>query len=68
MPSKLDRDFSKIVEKFLKDQGVEVVTGEKVVEIGGFEGDRYVAREDKVFRGDFVVAATGFKPYMSLAA
>lgn len=67
LPTYYDPDFTKLMEKNLADNGIELVFGQKVE---GFEGNGRVERvvtSNKKIDADMVVWAVGFTPNTALA-
>ncbi len=63
-----DDEFCEMAEERLKDAGVKIFTGRKVVEIQGDDSVSAVKLDDgTVLKADMVVLATGAKPNVDLA-
>jgi NADPH-dependent 2,4-dienoyl-CoA reductase/sulfur reductase-like enzyme/rhodanese-related sulfurtransferase len=66
-PAFLDPEVSGIVEKYLREKGITVLTGEKVL---GFTGDTVVnavQTDKRLIAADLVLLAVGVKPNVALA-
>ena len=66
MPT-LDEDMAEFIEKELRENGVEVKTGEKVVEIAGKDKAEKVVTEKSSYSVDLVFLAVGVEPDVNLA-
>ncbi|MEM4576728.1 MAG: CoA-disulfide reductase [Candidatus Nezhaarchaeales archaeon] len=62
-----DSDVSQCVERELKAHGVEVRTGEKVIELKGKDSVSKVVTEKESYDADMVLLAVGVKPNVDLA-
>jgi len=69
LPSLLDKNMAKIVEKKLEANGVKIILGERVEEIlgrdGQIKGIRTSAKRD--IDSDFIVLGTGVRPNSEIA-
>jgi NADPH-dependent 2,4-dienoyl-CoA reductase/sulfur reductase-like enzyme/rhodanese-related sulfurtransferase len=67
VPGPLDSDIALLLENYLKQKGVEVLTGHKVT---GFEGERKVRKvitEKREISADMVILSIGVRPNIDLA-
>jgi NADPH-dependent 2,4-dienoyl-CoA reductase/sulfur reductase-like enzyme len=64
LPTMLDKNMAKIVEKELEDNGVRIVLGERVEEILGVDGQVNGVKTNtkRGINSDFIVLGTGVKP------
>jgi len=67
LPQILDEDMAKIVHERLNDMGIEVFTSTKVLSIKGEVKVESVLTEEKEFKADLVLIATGVRPNADLA-
>jgi len=69
LPTMLDKNMAKIVEKELKDNGVRIILGERVEEILGVDGQVSGIKTNtkREINSDFVVLGTGVKPNSEIA-
>jgi NADPH-dependent 2,4-dienoyl-CoA reductase/sulfur reductase-like enzyme len=69
LPTMLDKNMAKIVEKELEDNGVRIILGERVEEILGVDGQlngiKTNAKRD--INSDFIVLGTGVRPNSEIA-
>ena len=66
-PAFLDTEIAGMVEKYLKEEGVQLITGEVVI---GFDGDTAVTAvrtNKRVIPADLVILALGVRPNVELA-
>jgi len=70
VPSLLDRDMALLLENYIREEGVDIRTGSKVVELRG-DGAGHVAEvvteNGGVFGVEMVVVAIGVRPNVELA-
>jgi NADPH-dependent 2,4-dienoyl-CoA reductase/sulfur reductase-like enzyme len=64
LPTMLDKSMAKTVEKELKDNGVEIILGERVEEILGTNGqvNGIKTNAKREINSDFIVLGTGVRP------
>jgi len=69
LPTMLDKNMAKIVEKELEDNGVRIILGERVEEILGVDGQvsGITTNTKREINSDFVVLGTGVKPNSEIA-
>jgi NADPH-dependent 2,4-dienoyl-CoA reductase/sulfur reductase-like enzyme/rhodanese-related sulfurtransferase len=67
MPGVLDEDIALITAKYLRQKGVKIVLGEKVVSFEGIREVSAVRTERQQIRADVVIVAAGFRPNDELA-
>jgi NADPH-dependent 2,4-dienoyl-CoA reductase/sulfur reductase-like enzyme len=69
LPTMLDKNMAKIVEKELEDNGVRIILGERVEEILGVDGQVSGLKTNtkREINSDFVVLGTGVKPNSEIA-
>ena len=69
LPTMLDKNMAKIVERELEDNGVRIILGERVEEILGVDGQvNGIKTNTKRERNtDFIVLGTGVKPNSEIA-
>lgn len=67
LPQILDEDMASIVNERLKSMGIEVFTSTKVLSIKGEGKVDSVLTEEKEFKADLVLIATGVRPNADLA-
>ena len=67
MPAVLDSDVAAFTSKYLRQNGVNLVFGERVTAIGGEEKASSVETEQQSIPADLVVIAVGTRPNDSLA-
>jgi NADPH-dependent 2,4-dienoyl-CoA reductase/sulfur reductase-like enzyme len=69
LPTMLDKNMAKIVERELEDNGVRIILGERVEEILGVDGQvngiKTNAKRER--NTDFIVLGTGVKPNSEIA-
>lgn len=64
----LDEEIALLVKQHLESKGVRVITGEKVISIGGTDGRATeVVTENNRLPADFVLVAAGVRPRVELA-
>jgi len=70
LPTMLDKNMAKIVEKELEDNGVRIILGERVEEILGVDGQISGIKTNtkREINSDFVVLGTGVKPNSEIAS
>jgi NADPH-dependent 2,4-dienoyl-CoA reductase/sulfur reductase-like enzyme len=70
LPTMLDKNMAKIVEKELEDNGVRIILGERVEEILGVDGQisGIKTNTEREINSDFVVLGTGVKPNSEIAS
>ncbi len=63
----LDNEFTEIIEKEMKEHGINVVTGEKVIAFEGENGKvKRVITDKCTYEADMVILAVGFRPNTDL--
>jgi NADPH-dependent 2,4-dienoyl-CoA reductase/sulfur reductase-like enzyme len=69
LPTMLDKNMAKIVEKELQDNGVRISLGERVEEILGVDGqvNGIKTNTKREINSDFIVLGTGVKPNSEIA-
>jgi NADPH-dependent 2,4-dienoyl-CoA reductase/sulfur reductase-like enzyme len=69
LPTMLDKNMAKTVEKELKDNGVKIILGERVEEILGSDGkvNGIKTNTKHEINSDFVVIGTGVRPNSEIA-
>ena len=69
LPTMLDKNMAKIVERALEDNGVRIILGERVEEILGVDGQvNGIKTNTKRERNtDFIILGTGVKPNSEIA-
>src|SRR5215469_10256170 len=69
LPTMLDKNMAKIVEKELEDNGVRIILGERVEEILGVDGQVSGIKTNtkREINSDFIVLGTGVKPNSGIA-
>ena len=66
-PAMLDAEIAMSVEKYVREKGIEVRTGEKVLEFRGEETVREILTDKGLIPADLVVLAVGVRPNVELA-
>lgn len=66
-PAMLDEEIALAVEKYAREKGIEVRTGEKVLEFRGEAAVREVVTDKGVIPADLVILAVGVRPNVALA-
>ena len=66
-PAMLDVEIAMAVEKYASDNGIEVRTGEKVLEFRGQDTVREIVTDKGVIAADLVILAVGVRPNVELA-
>jgi NADPH-dependent 2,4-dienoyl-CoA reductase/sulfur reductase-like enzyme len=69
LPTMLDKNMAKIVERELEDNGVRIILGERVEEILGVDGqvNGIKTNTKREINSDFIVLGTGVKPNSEIA-
>jgi NADPH-dependent 2,4-dienoyl-CoA reductase/sulfur reductase-like enzyme len=69
LPTMLDKNMAKIVERELEDNGVRIILGERVEEILGVDGQVSGIKTNtkREINSDFIVLGTGVKPNSEIA-
>jgi NADPH-dependent 2,4-dienoyl-CoA reductase/sulfur reductase-like enzyme len=69
LPTMLDKNMAKIVERELEDNGVSLILGERVEEILGVDGqvNGLKTNTKREIYSDFIVLGTGVKPNSEIA-
>src|SRR5215831_3555776 len=69
LPTMLDKNMAKIVERELEDNGVRIILGERVEEILGVDGQVSGIKTNtkREINSDFLVLGTGVKPNSEIA-
>ena len=67
LPQMLDAEVAKIAEKHMREQGVELFTGEKVIRFNGEDTVAAVQTENRVLPADLVIMSMGVRPNVELA-
>ena len=67
MPGVLDKDIAMIAAKHLKQKGVKLVLGEKVLALEGAEKVTAIKTDQRRVEADAVIIAVGFRPNDQLA-
>ena len=69
LPTMLDKNMAKTVEKELEDNGVRIILGERIEEILGVDGriSGIKTNTEREINSDFVVLGTGVKPNSEIA-
>lgn len=67
LPQILDPDMASIVQERMKSMGIEILTSTKVLSITGEERVESVVTEEKEYKADLVLVATGIRPNADLA-
>jgi len=69
LPTMLDKNMAKIVERELEDNGVRIILGERVKEILGIDGrvNGVKTNTKREINSDFLVLGTGVKPNSEIA-
>ncbi len=69
LPTMLDKNMAKIVERELQDNGVRIILGERVEEILGLDGqvNGIKTNTKREINSDFIVLGTGVKPNSEIA-
>ena len=69
LPTMLDKNMAKTVERELVDNGVRIILGERVEEILGVDGqvDGIKTNTKREINSDFIVLGTGVKPNSEIA-
>lgn len=68
LPAFLDEEVALAIEKYAKEQGVEIKTGEKVLRFEGEGAVQSVVTDKGSIPADIVILAAGVKPTTALAA
>lgn len=63
-----DPEFTALMDKNLRDHGIELALGEKVVEIKGEKKCEAVVTDKGTYKADMVILAIGFRPNTALGA
>ena len=66
-PAMLDPEIALAVEKYAREQGVEIRTGEKVLEFRGQDAVQEIVTDKGVIPADLVIQAVGVRPNVGLA-
>lgn len=66
-PAFLDPELSGVVRKYVEEQGVQVLTGEKVTGFAGAEAVAFVETDQRKIPADLVILALGARPNIELA-
>jgi NADPH-dependent 2,4-dienoyl-CoA reductase/sulfur reductase-like enzyme len=69
LPTMLDKNMAKIIERELEDNGVRIILGERVEEILGVDGqvNGIKTNTKREINTDFIVLGTGVKPNSEIA-
>ncbi len=67
LPRIFDEGPSWLLRRIVEDYGIEVLTGERVVKIGGDGSVKSVTTDKRKIRCDMVILATGMRPEVELA-
>jgi NADPH-dependent 2,4-dienoyl-CoA reductase/sulfur reductase-like enzyme len=69
LPTMLDKNMAKIVERELEDNGVRIILGERLEEILGIDGqvNGIKTNTKREINTDFIVLGTGVKPNSEIA-
>src|SRR5215467_12381046 len=69
LPTMLDKNMAKIVERELEDNGVKIILGERVEEILGIDKrvSGIMTNTKRKINSDFIVLGTGVKPNSEIA-
>ncbi len=63
----LDKDMAEIIERRIRERGVELILSAKINSIKSRDGRKVVSLPDRELEVDFVLFATGSKPNVELA-
>jgi len=63
----LEPELSELLARRFEQQGLKMLTGEAVSEIGGKDSVKYVVHKDRKIAAELVVMGTGVKPDVKLA-
>ena len=66
-PAMLDAEIALAVEKYAREKGIEIRTGEKVLEFRGQDAVQEVVTDKGVVPADLVIQAVGVRPNSELA-
>jgi len=66
-PAALDRDMARIVQRYLEEKGIKIMTGKRVDEILGDDHVSGVYVDGDEIPADLVLMATGVRPNVKLA-
>ena len=66
-PAFLDPEIAGSVEKYLAEEGIELLTGEKVTGFGGTSAVETVETENRSIPADLVILSLGVRPNVELA-
>lgn len=66
-PAMLDREIAAAIEKYAREKGIGIRTGEKVLEFRGQDAVQAVVTDHGVIPADLVVQAVGVRPNVQLA-
>ena len=67
LPSALDRDMGKKIEKIMKDSGVEPIVSARIQSVASKSGRKRIILEDRELDVDLLIFATGALPHTGLA-
>ncbi|MCD6089232.1 FAD-dependent oxidoreductase [Candidatus Bathyarchaeota archaeon] len=66
-PAALDRDMARVVQRYLEEKGIRIITGKGVEEILGDDHVSGVSVDGDEIPADLVLMATGVRPNVKLA-
>ncbi|MCD6593577.1 FAD-dependent oxidoreductase [Candidatus Bathyarchaeota archaeon] len=66
-PAALDRDMARIVQRYLEEKGIKIMTGKRVDEVLGDDHVSGVCVDGDEIPADLVLMATGVRPNVKLA-
>ena len=66
-PAFLDREIAGLVEKYVREEGIQLVTGEHVVRFIGDSSVKAVETNKRTIPADLVILALGVRPNVDLA-